>query len=202
MYVAELDRPWEETPFPIQGFCIKSKAEIDLLRKLCRKVSIDRRHQPSLRPHDRSTGVLNLHPGDITHDEKMPLPRRVVEYKDAHSEEAEFEVAVEVRDNLSTRFRDLFRPFKSAKDLRVEEMAEPITAMVESIIRNPNALARLSLLKGRDSYTYNHCINMGIQAVIFGRYLGLARQDLDALIFCDLRCDHQRSSLRPRDFTP
>ena len=195
MYVAELDRPWEESPFPLQGFCIKSESEIELLRKLCKTVSIDRHFQRSVRPQDRSTGVLNLHPGDVTHDEKLPIPKRVVEYIDAHSCEAELEVAVEVHKNLSMRFRELFRPFKSSSDLHVEEMGEPITAMVESIIRNPNALAQLSLLKGRDSYTYNHCINMGIQAVVFGRHLGLVQQDLDALAWGAIFCDFGKASI-------
>ena len=41
MFVAELDRPWDETPFRFQGFEILSQAEIDLLRQHCRTVMID-----------------------------------------------------------------------------------------------------------------------------------------------------------------
>ena len=33
MFVAELDRPWLETPFLLQGFLVESQREIDDLRK-------------------------------------------------------------------------------------------------------------------------------------------------------------------------
>ena len=29
MFVADLDRPWHETPFPIQGFYIRNQQELD-----------------------------------------------------------------------------------------------------------------------------------------------------------------------------
>jgi len=43
MFVAELDRPWRETPFPIQGFLIEDSRQIDQLRALCKEVVVDRR---------------------------------------------------------------------------------------------------------------------------------------------------------------
>ena len=42
MYVAELDRPWEGTPFMLQGFLIEDEADIEKLTALCKHVYIDR----------------------------------------------------------------------------------------------------------------------------------------------------------------
>ena len=42
MYVAELDRPWEGTPFMLQGFLLEDEAEIEKLSTLCKHVYIDR----------------------------------------------------------------------------------------------------------------------------------------------------------------
>jgi HD-GYP domain-containing protein (c-di-GMP phosphodiesterase class II) len=42
MFVAELDRPWRETPFPIQGFLIVDRRQINQLRALCKEVLVDR----------------------------------------------------------------------------------------------------------------------------------------------------------------
>jgi HD-GYP domain-containing protein (c-di-GMP phosphodiesterase class II) len=42
MFVSELDVPWLETPFLIQGFLIENDQEIHELRKFCRFVTIDR----------------------------------------------------------------------------------------------------------------------------------------------------------------
>jgi HD-GYP domain-containing protein (c-di-GMP phosphodiesterase class II) len=41
MFVAELDRPWVDTPFLIQGFTIDSAIELETLRKYCRHVYVD-----------------------------------------------------------------------------------------------------------------------------------------------------------------
>ena len=41
MYVAELDRPWAETPFAFQGFPLRTEQQLAALRKHCRHVYID-----------------------------------------------------------------------------------------------------------------------------------------------------------------
>lgn len=47
MFVIELDRPWLETPFLLQGFLIEKKSEISKIQELCQEVTID---------HARSSG--------------------------------------------------------------------------------------------------------------------------------------------------
>lgn len=41
MFVSGLDRPWVETPFPLQGLYVKSLKDIDRLKLYCDKVEID-----------------------------------------------------------------------------------------------------------------------------------------------------------------
>ena len=41
MFVSGTDRPWAETPFPIQGFHIGNRQQIDTLQSLCDVVWID-----------------------------------------------------------------------------------------------------------------------------------------------------------------
>ncbi|MHB8494397.1 MAG: HD-GYP domain-containing protein [Casimicrobiaceae bacterium] len=61
MFVAELDRPWLETPFPLQGFLVNNPKQLNSLRHLCREVVIDVErsaadsieHLPNLAPDDR-----------------------------------------------------------------------------------------------------------------------------------------------------
>ncbi|MEE9217428.1 MAG: DUF3391 domain-containing protein [Anaerolineales bacterium] len=40
MHVAELDRPWRETPFAFQGFNITRQEEIEELKRYCRHVYV------------------------------------------------------------------------------------------------------------------------------------------------------------------
>jgi hypothetical protein len=41
MFVAELDRPWSETPFLTEGFLISESDQMEMLRNYCRRVFID-----------------------------------------------------------------------------------------------------------------------------------------------------------------
>src|SRR4026207_1315606 len=41
MYIAELDRPWTETPFRFQGFVLASEQQLETLRKYCKSVVVD-----------------------------------------------------------------------------------------------------------------------------------------------------------------
>jgi HD-GYP domain-containing protein (c-di-GMP phosphodiesterase class II) len=41
MFVAELDRPWLDTPFLLQGFAIDGTAQLEALRRHCRTVIVD-----------------------------------------------------------------------------------------------------------------------------------------------------------------
>ena len=41
MYVCELDRPWLETPYPLQGFFLKTDSDIQGLIVFCQYVYID-----------------------------------------------------------------------------------------------------------------------------------------------------------------
>lgn len=41
MFVAELDRPWLDTPFPLEALYVRSDAELQTLRRMCRYVVVD-----------------------------------------------------------------------------------------------------------------------------------------------------------------
>src|SRR3982751_4980659 len=58
MYIKELDRPWVETPFAFQGFCLRTVQQLEALRRFCKHVVVDaalsevkpRAPAPSARP--------------------------------------------------------------------------------------------------------------------------------------------------------
>ncbi|MGZ5780684.1 MAG: DUF3391 domain-containing protein, partial [Burkholderiaceae bacterium] len=41
MFIAELDRPWMETPFMLQGFLLKEATHLQMLRDFVSEVMID-----------------------------------------------------------------------------------------------------------------------------------------------------------------
>ena len=60
MFVSELDRPWTETSFLLQGVLVEGKEEINELQKSCEYVFVDaEKSEQSLYPHLRSLSNLN-----------------------------------------------------------------------------------------------------------------------------------------------
>lgn len=65
MFVCELDRPWSETSFLLQGFTVKNGAEIKALRKYCEYVDIEEHcaTAPARRPKFRKVKETYQSPG-------------------------------------------------------------------------------------------------------------------------------------------
>ncbi|MES9996321.1 HD domain-containing phosphohydrolase [Desulfovibrio aminophilus] len=62
--------------------------------------------------------------------------------------------------------------------LRAVEAEDAVEEVIDSVARNPSALLCLSKLHKYDRYTYTHGANVCALAVIFGSFLGLARDRL------------------------
>src|SRR6266571_1047485 len=61
MYVAELDRPWTDTPFMFQGFHLRTDQQLETLKKFCKHVFVDmEKTEVEDRSRPRAAG-LHLH---------------------------------------------------------------------------------------------------------------------------------------------
>ncbi|MGZ3159150.1 MAG: DUF3391 domain-containing protein, partial [Burkholderiaceae bacterium] len=65
MFIAELDRPWMETPFMLQGFLLKEAAHLQMLRDFVSEVMID--------PTRSATDSLRHLPWDALHEPVKPV---------------------------------------------------------------------------------------------------------------------------------
>jgi HD-GYP domain-containing protein (c-di-GMP phosphodiesterase class II) len=53
--------------------------------------------------------------------------------------------------------------------------------MVDSVLRNPDAFTWLSRIRDRDEHTWGHSVRSSVWAVLFGRHIGLKREELQIL---------------------
>lgn len=70
---------------------------------------------------------------------------------------------------------------KNGKPFDFNDATPMVTDFIDSIFRNESAAAAISKLKAFDEYTYTHCINVSILAVILGKRLGYSRKKLEIL---------------------
>lgn len=184
MYVAELDRPWTESPFLFQGFHIRDNAELEQLQALCRHVVIDIERGPA--PSAGRTGE------NRQADEFTTIAKRLdgrPRYPDVTTVEEELQAARDIYQQITAEVATLLEDVRAGNPLKAETMRRTMSSMIDSILRNPDAFLWLTRLKDKDSYTYAHSIDACSLVTAFGRHLGLAKSDLQDLAIGTLLFD-------------
>jgi HD-GYP domain-containing protein (c-di-GMP phosphodiesterase class II) len=70
---------------------------------------------------------------------------------------------------------------RKGKDVDYHDAEPVVDGFIESVFRNESAAATLFKLRTFDEYSYTHCINVSVLAIILGKYLGLDKDNLRLL---------------------
>jgi len=208
MFVAQLDRSWLETPFIVRGFEISKDNEIELLRKFCKHVYVDlsRSSLPETEIVEVSMGANEFKdpfvPSVIRHRDKpsvslitrllrvfskldptgktgrLMLPEHL---RTSVSVREEIPNAIEAFDAATEKMREQLGKVKKGRAINLDELKATVTPLVESILRNPDAMAWLGSLRKREAGHFSFTITAAIWAVILGRHVGLDRHNLITL---------------------
>ena len=252
MFVADLDRPWIDTPFLLQGFLIVDGHQIAELQRICEFVIVDRarstgdefRRPEGARPESAATpasksrltsgltssleeaptakgdlrkvapqkpavqpqpprhglgGLMDSLRGLLRRPEKgmpanpaelSPEPQRasllppsipVTIYPDTRSVEEEIAPARAAYDRSSEMLRKLAADVWAGHPVEIARVEEVVDEMVESMVRNPDALMWVARLREQDITTYAHGLQVAVYLVAFGRHLGFPRAELAQL---------------------
>jgi HD-GYP domain-containing protein (c-di-GMP phosphodiesterase class II) len=219
MYVAQLDRPWLETPFLFQGFEIREDGELKLLRQFCRHVYIDvtRCSLPkdmvlqALQTIDREKAVMREPPrrrpatlaGRIMRAVTALDPTGVVaarldghrEYRNTVPTRKEAPQAIRAYDAAMLTVQDMVLRARAKPGIDFEQLQACTRPIVDSILRNQDAMAWLVYLRRVDEYVFHHSIASAVWAVILGRHLGFDRHGLDTLAIGGLLLDIGKAKL-------
>lgn len=182
MFVEELDRPWIDTPFFFHKKLIKSQDQIDKLIS-----------------HGIQHVMINTDRGDDSEDKSVldkneklhlsatpkesPETSGKSEYSDPVRLEEELPRAKEIKGNVTNVVKSIFSDARMGKAIEVKAVKEQVGDLVDSVLRNRDALLCLTNLKDYDDYTFLHCVNIGILAVSFGRHLGMTKRQLENIGF-------------------
>lgn len=193
MYVCELDRPWVETPFLMQGFIIESGEDIATLAAYCQYVYVDVAYQPgntiSLHAPSARPGGSETQPGRTGKTADILAFRGQRHYTDSVSWRREVEMARRAVEGLTDTVKQLFDTLQADGSFQYGKLKQAVVPLVSSIERNPDACIWLARLKSRSDYFYKHSVACAIWAVALGRELGLPPQDLKSLALGALLMD-------------
>ena len=77
--------------------------------------------------------------------------------------------------------REFIKDVSQGKPVDYEASTPLVENIIDSVSRNPDTLVSLTKLRCFDEYTFTHCINVAVLAVIFGKFLGLGRSALHVM---------------------
>ncbi|MDH5633239.1 MAG: HD-GYP domain-containing protein [Gammaproteobacteria bacterium] len=197
MYVAELDRPWRDTPFLFQGFKITSDEELKQLAKHCKHIYIDTSQGADINPMHAAAGLYGEAPQQTEPESVEPVhlvaeesvkqaldevhSRTAPAYRDMTTLDEEIQSAREVESKTRHMIYDIMEDVRLGRSINAEGAKQVVGEMTESIVRNPDAMICFSQLKNRDEYTALHSLRVCILALVFGRHLGLPKEGLNVL---------------------
>jgi len=183
MSVVELDRPWIETPFLLQGFKIGTSSDIAAIQEYCEFVFIDSEFSPDMAISNRKKKPDVNKPGFFNN-----LYKKVPDVVTT-SVEKELPKAKVIYNKASTLVKTCMEDVILGNAINEQALKENVSETVESILRNPDAMMWLSRLSHKDDHTSKHCINTCILSVTFGRFIGIPNDELEKLSIAALMHD-------------
>jgi HD-GYP domain-containing protein (c-di-GMP phosphodiesterase class II) len=177
MFIAELDRPWLDTPFAVQGFFVHDHSDVDYVSKHCDYVYLDPQRQETRR---------------IT-EKRFKVKRR-----DKVNIKSEFKRAKVGFESASQIMESVFSQISINRRLDVEAIHKAVNPLIDSVFRNREALAALVRMQDKDDYFYNHALATAVWSTILGRHMGLDRTELLDLALASSIMDVGMADL-PRD---
>ncbi|WP_075186783.1 HD-GYP domain-containing protein [Teredinibacter haidensis] len=177
MYVSKLDKDWLDTPFIMQGFSIEEQDDIDIVSEYCEYVWVDVDHSRKLSVHSSGTGSASQARASVN------------AFAPEVSIQEEHRKAYRTFRNARSLTKTMLDDIRLGGALDGSKAREMVNDCVQSVIRHPDALLWMAKIRDERAYTAEHCLNVCILAIAFGRQLSLDESGLHDLGMCGLLHD-------------
>ena len=164
MFIADLDRPWLDTPFLIQGLLLDDENDLKALQQLCRVVVVD----PLRSTVEVSGPTPELAPPNI----------ELTVYVDESPLEIELPRAQEAYSRSERVIEELVHEVQAGGHLHLDKVDDVVDDMVASVIANPDALMWIARLQQEHGKTYAHGVRVSVYLLALGRQLGFPEHEL------------------------
>ncbi len=171
MYMSFPDRPWLETRFLFQGILLTTDKQVSEVRGQCQHIFVDK---------NKSRAIQTA---------REPVPTETVPPPILKPVEKEFASAQKAHINAKAEIEENLKRMAAGEGINVTRIRSSVKSCVKSIVTNPNALMWLGRLRSKDNYIAEHCLNVGILAIAFGRHLDMSLDELETLGMCGMLHD-------------
>jgi len=113
--------------------------------------------------------------GENVLSQKHPVP---ISFKKEVPYDQEIKAAqIEVREAQHV-IKNVMHDVRLGKSIESKKVKQVVNGMIDSILRNPDALTSLAKIKRHDEYTFVHSVNVCVFALTMGRHLNFSREEL------------------------
>ena len=203
MFVSDIDRPWIDTPFLMQGLLIEDETQIASLQNLCATVTIDRSRSLGNAYSERSNStdlpraagqlpafrqVSDAQPDDFAsicrrlHTETQTRRYRCLPELNADQQsqlEAELLYSAPLVDDIKVTLRNIHDALAQSRNASLKEIGGQVSELAKAVERNPDAMLWLASLRSADQYSYDHALDVSVHLMVFARFLGLPAKDVE-----------------------
>jgi HD-GYP domain-containing protein (c-di-GMP phosphodiesterase class II) len=113
----------------------------------------------------------------------------IIVYEDQATIVEEMPRAEKTMERAQETLKQIVSDVESKGTVRIEKAEEVVGELVESMVRNPNALMWLARLRHQDARAYSHSLEAAIYMVSVGLQLGLDRAELSQMSTAGLMLD-------------
>ena len=172
MFIHDLDCGWMAHPFLVSQFKLTQASEIDkIVQYGIRAVYIDTARgldAPGSTTQAEVNAELDRTIAPVLIKVKKVIPQ--VPLSD--------ELVVAKRVLLEARgvVQDILSDVRLGRQVEMERLDPVVDKIIQSVLRNPGALTSLGRVKQKDSYTFQHSVNVGVLLVNFCQHLELGRE--------------------------
>ncbi len=171
-----------------------------MLSSLCHHVTID-----TGQSRIGTVGAPGRHAGRPSGKRSLTRERleemfnvRVKEHRDSTSFDSELASANRVYADYEQMVGRLYADVRDNRTIDMQEIRGPVSEIVDSVIRNPDACMLLGKLRRKGDYNYNHALGSSVWAAAFGRQLGLPKRTITSLATGALLADVGKVHLSDR----
>jgi putative nucleotidyltransferase with HDIG domain len=186
MFIHHLECGWMDHPFLVNQFRVASQGEIDkIIQHGISHVSIDSARGLAVQspaPEGAATAAeASSDAGGLDLDLDLPPPPASAEPAVQPSTLSEELVQAQaILLEASALMSDVMADARMGRMIELGRVEPVVEKMIQSVLRNPGALACLGRVRQKDHYTFEHSVNVSVLLVNFCHHMGLDRSTIRA----------------------
>jgi putative nucleotidyltransferase with HDIG domain len=180
MYVAELDRPWIESPFLFQGFIIENEDDLHQIQEICAWVMVDEELSKG-DGRDKTIALSMKMKAGGSADKPTTIVRAEMTPQKRAQLQTQLKQSFEIRKNTKDYVAKVFEDVRMGTSVNAPEAKEVVNALVDVVTEHADTLMWMTQLKQAHEYTLQHSVNVCILSLAFSHHLGYSKDQMQVI---------------------